>query len=95
MPAYFVVRCTYGDMDHYHRYEKLAGLAITEFNGRFLITGKGETVQKESGKHKKTVVVEFDSIETALTCYHSQTYQQALKEIALSAERDFVIVEGL
>jgi len=40
-------------------------------------------------------VVEFDSMEAALTCYRSETYQQALKEIALSAERDFVIVEGL
>ena len=28
MLTYFVVRCTYGDMDHYHGYEKLAGKAI-------------------------------------------------------------------
>ena len=44
MPAYFVVRCTYSDMDQYNQ---------------------------------------------------GEVYQQALKEIALSAERDLVIVEGL
>jgi uncharacterized protein (DUF1330 family) len=40
------------------------------------------------------VVVRFPSVEDAERCYHSPTYQQALKFAHASAERDLCIIEG-
>ena len=69
--------------------------AVKEFNGEFLITGKGVQNQKESGTLPKSVVVKFDSYKDALSCYKCSAYEQALSFIENSSDRDFVIVEGL
>jgi uncharacterized protein (DUF1330 family) len=41
------------------------------------------------------VIVEFDSLQTAIACRESPAYQAALKAFDDAAERDFRIVEGL
>jgi uncharacterized protein (DUF1330 family) len=49
----------------------------------------------ESGLQQGTVVVEFDSYETALAACESEAYKKALQALGSGAERDFRIVEGL
>ena len=95
MAAYFIVRCKYHDMDNYKKYAKAAAQAVNAFKGRFLVTGKGVQSQKESGQYPKTVIVEFETMEIAIACYECELYQEALSHIEHSADRDFVIVEGL
>ena len=95
MSGYFIVRCEYFNESEYMAYAKLASDAVKEFNGEFLITGKGSQNQKESGTLPKTVVVKFDSYEVALSCYQCSAYEKALNFIENSSDRDFVIVEGL
>jgi len=95
MSGYFIVRCEYFNESEYKAYAKLAADAVKEFNGEFLITGKGSQNQKESGTLPKTVVVKFDSFEDALSCYQCSAYEKALNFIENSSDRDFVIVEGL
>lgn len=95
MSGYFIVRCDYFDESEYKAYAKLAADAVKEFNGEFLITGKGVQNQKESGTLPKSVVVKFDSYKDALSCYKCSAYEQALSFIENSSDRDFVIVEGL
>ena len=92
MSGYFIVRCEYFNESEYMAYAKLAADAVKEFNGEFLITGKGSQNQKESGTLPKTVVVKFDSYEDALSWYQCRAYEQALNFIEDSSDRDFVIV---
>ena len=95
MAAYFIVRCKYHDMDDYKKYANAAAQAVKAFNGRFLVAGKGNQLQKEKGEYPKTVIVEFETMEIAIACYECEIYQEALSHIEHSADRDFVIVEGL
>ena len=95
MSGYFIVRCEYFNESEYKGYAKLAADAVKEFNGEFLVTGKGTQNQKESGTLPKTVVVKFDSYEDALSCYKCNAYEEALKFIEESSDRDFVIVDGI
>ena len=95
MAAYFIVRCKYYDLDDYKKYAKAAADAVKHFGGRFLVTGKGDQIQKESGEYPKTVIVEFETMEVANACYECEVYQEALSYIEHSADRDFVIAQGL
>ncbi len=95
MAAYFIVRCKYHDMDDYKKYANAAAQAVKTFNGRFLVTGKGNQLQKEKGEHPKTVIVEFKAMEIAIACYECELYREALTYLEHSADRDFVIAEGL
>ena len=95
MSAYFVVRCSYHKIDDYKNYAKAAAKAVSQFNGKFLVTGQGRQIQKETGQDPKTVIVEFETMNKAISCYESETYQKALSFIEHSSNRDFVIVEGL
>ncbi|SVB97181.1 uncharacterized protein METZ01_LOCUS250035 [marine metagenome] len=49
----------------------------------------------ENGNFERTVLVEFPNMEIAKEVYQSKGYQAALMIIESSADRDFVIVEGL
>ena len=48
----------------------------------------------EAGLQQRTVIVEFDSYEIALTARESESYQKALQALGSGAERDYRIVEG-
>ena len=82
-------------MDDYKKYANAAAQAVKAFNGRFLVTGKGNQLQKEKGEYPKTVIVEFETMEIANECYDCKIYQEALSYIEHSADRDFVIAQGL
>jgi uncharacterized protein (DUF1330 family) len=42
----------------------------------------------------RTVLVEFDSYEIAVTACESEIYRKAVEALGSGAERDFRIVEG-
>ena len=94
MKGYWIVRCRYNDQDAFETYASLATQVVAKNNGRFLIRG-GQQMQMENGNYERTVMVEFPSMDIAKEVYQSREYQEALKIIESSAERDFVIVEGL
>ena len=48
----------------------------------------------EAGLQQRTVIVEFDSYDIALTAHESESYQKALQALGSGAERDYRIVEG-
>jgi len=75
-------------------YGALAVPAVQAFGGRFL-TGSASQMQiHEAGLKQRTVVVEFDNYDIALTARKSEAYQKALQALGSGAERDFRIVEG-
>ena len=94
MKGYWIVRCRYTDQDAFKKYASLTTEVVAKNNGRFLVRG-GQQLQMENGHYERTVLVEFPNMEIAKEVYQSKEYRVALKVIESSADRDFVIVEGL
>jgi uncharacterized protein (DUF1330 family) len=75
-------------------YAKLAGPAIEAGGGRILARGTAARVY-EVGQLERTVIIEFDSIEHAISVHESPGYQAALAALAGGAVRDVRIVSGV
>jgi uncharacterized protein (DUF1330 family) len=74
-------------------YAKLATPAIQAGGGHFI--ARGTPYRKyEAGLDQRTVVIEFDSVQSAVATYESPAYQAALKVLGSAAERDIRILEG-
>ena len=76
-------------------YAKIAAPALAAAGGRFLARGMAAKTM-EQGLMQRTVLIEFDSMEKAVTAYDSRDYKKALAALGKdAAERDIRIVEGL
>jgi uncharacterized protein (DUF1330 family) len=76
-------------------YAALARPAVQSLGGRFLTGSTSRIEAHEAGLQQSTIVVEFDSYNTALAAHKSEAYQKALQALGAGAERDFRIVEGV
>jgi uncharacterized protein (DUF1330 family) len=56
-------------------YAELAEPALQPFGGRFLTRTSSKVHPHEGGLQQRTVIVEFDSYETALAAYGSEAYK--------------------
>jgi uncharacterized protein (DUF1330 family) len=75
-------------------YAKLATPAIEAGGGRFLARGSAARVF-EAGRNERCVIIEFDTVDKAISTYESPAYQAAVKLLEGAAERDVRIAEGL
>lgn len=75
-------------------YAKLAGPAIAPFGGRYLARGTAAAAF-EAGLKQRIVISEFPSVEQAIAAHDGPAYQEALRVLGDSADRDIRIVEGL
>ena len=76
-------------------YGALAVQVIDSFGGRILSRATGRSQAHEAGLAQRTVLVEFDSYDRAVSAYDSEAYKKALQALGSGAERDFRIVEGM
>ena len=75
-------------------YSKLARPAIIEAGGRFLAAADADlTFEADGGK--RTVLIEFDSLEAARTAYESPAYTEALRVLDGAVVREVRIVPAL
>ena len=74
-------------------YAKLAGPALTAGGGRFLARGMPSVVY-EAGLKERAVLIEFDSVEQAVSAHDSPGYQEALRALGNGAKRDIRIIEA-
>lgn len=88
--AYRAVR----DPEALAAYAKLAGPALQAAGGRFLVRGPPARVY-EGGLDQRVVVIEFDSVAQAIAAHDSPGYQQALRALGNTADRDLRIVDGV
>jgi uncharacterized protein (DUF1330 family) len=72
-------------------YAKLSAPAIVGGGGRVLARGTAVKAY-EAGQLERTVVIEFDSVEHAITVHDSPAYQEALKALDGGAIRDMRVV---
>ena len=95
MKAYWIAHVDIADPDHYSQYTQRAPKAFAEFGGRFLARGgRSETMEGRKAP-QRSVVIEFDTYEQALACYHSSEYQEAKGHREGVARAEVIIVEGV
>jgi len=75
-------------------YAKLALPAIEAGGGRFLARAPATKVY-EAGLPERTVLIEFDSVDQAVTTHDSPAYQAALAALDGGVVRDLRIVAGV
>ncbi len=94
--AYWVV--TYRSVKNpeaWQAYAKLAAPALAAAGGKFLIRNKPAKIY-ESGLNERVVLVEFDSLEQAISAHDTPGYKEALKALGTgNIERDMRVVEGV
>jgi uncharacterized protein (DUF1330 family) len=74
-------------------YAKLAGSAVLSAGGRNVVRGMPAKTF-EAGLERRTIVVEFDSLATAISAYEGPAYQAARKLLSDTVVRDTRIIEG-
>jgi uncharacterized protein (DUF1330 family) len=75
-------------------YAKLGAPALVKAGGRFLARGNPTQIY-DAGMNQRTVLLEFDSVAQAIAAHESAEYQEALRALGTSVDRDLRIVEGL
>ena len=75
-------------------YAKLARPVIEAAGGGLIIRGNPARTY-EAGVNEPAIVVEFESLEKAISVYESEGYQRALKVLDNKVKRDFRIMEGM
>ena len=93
--GYWIGRVDVHDPEAYKKYVAANAVALEKYGAKFLVRG-GAFENPEGSSRSRNVVVEFESYEKALACYHSPEYQSAIgfrTENGVS-EGDIVIIEG-
>ena len=64
-------------------------------NGGRVIAGGAPARTYEDGRPSRLVLVEFESLQAAISAYESPDYQASLTHLVGAAERDVRVIEGL
>ena len=76
------------------RYASVAVPVIEAHGGRILARGNALKAY-EAGLIERLVIIEFDSVQSAIATYESPEYQAAVAILRGFAERDVRIIPGL
>ena len=89
-----VIYKSISDQSKLDSYAKLSGPAVKKAGGKIL--GRGLPLEvKEYGKKTRTVLIEWNTIEEAMKCYHGDDYQKAISKLDNSAKREFRYIESV
>ena len=93
LKGYWLVQIDVTDPEGYKPYQDAASAAFSVFGARYLVRG-GRYEIMEGRARSRNVVVEFPSYDTALACYRSPEYQDAIQYLKAGCEVDLVIIGG-
>jgi len=82
------------NQEQFAAYAKLAGPAIQAAGGKFLIRGNPAKVY-EAGLNQRVVMIEFDSVQQAITAHDGAAYQEALRVLGDAVDREIRIAEAV
>lgn len=91
--GYWIASVTVDDPETYKKYVEGSAVAFKKYGAKFLARG-GEINALEGSPRARNVVIEFESVETALACYNSPEYQAAKEHRVPVASADIFIMEG-
>ena len=92
--GYWMAMVDITDPDGYLKYIAANKAAFDKYGAKFVVRG-GEGQVLEGPAASRLVVIEFDSYQTALDCFHSPEYQAALAIRKQCSTAHFAIVEGV
>jgi len=92
--AYWIARVSVHDAEAYKDYVATAKPAFEQYGARFLARGGAHELAEGPGR-ARNVVIEFESLQAAQDCYHSEQYQKAKAIRQRCAEGEIVLVEGV
>lgn len=92
--GYWFVEATIHNPDQYKKYIEADSPVFEKWGGKFLVRG-GDSKLLEGQALERQVVLEFETYEKALACYHSDEYQAARQFRLDAADINVVIVEGV
>ena len=91
--GYWMATVNVTDPETYQKYIAANGAAFSRYGAKFAVRA-GRFTSPEGPTGNRHVLVEFESYETALACYNSPEYQEALKYRLAASTGHVVIVEG-
>ena len=91
--GYWIARVDVSDPEAYGAYVAANAKAFSKFGAKFLVRG-GRFEAVEGTHRSRNVVLEFADYETALACYRSPEYAEALVLRTNVATSDLIIIEG-
>ena len=91
--GYWVGRVTVRDENGYRRYVESNARAFARYGARFLVRG-GPFEAVEGQARPRNVVIEFPDYATALACYRSPEYAEAMAHRLDAADADIIVIEG-
>ena len=91
--GYWIARVDVTDPDRYKDYIAANAEAFKNYGAKFIVRG-GTFENPEGTSRSRNVVLEFESYDVALKCYHSPEYKHAMDIRKNTAIADIVIVEG-
>ncbi|MDU8609398.1 DUF1330 domain-containing protein [Pseudomonas syringae group sp. 247E2] len=94
MKAYWIAHVDVTDPQQYTEYTQRAPAAFVLFGGKFLARGGRSEALEGRATPQRTVIIEFESYEQAVACYHSPQYHNAMSHRQGAAKAEIVIVEG-
>ncbi len=91
--GYWIALVDVHDTAAYDLYRQANAAPFAEYGARFLARGGPQEVV-EGQARKRSVILEFPTIEAARACYASPGYQAAKALRLNAADGDIIIVEG-
>jgi uncharacterized protein (DUF1330 family) len=91
--GYWIARVEVTDPAGYEQYRQANAAPFARYGARFLVRG-GSFEVAEGGAKSRNVVIEFDSYEQAVACFHSPEYQHAKSLRQNAAFSDLIIIQG-
>jgi uncharacterized protein (DUF1330 family) len=74
--AYWIAHVDIHNKETYAKYKEANAIAFAKYGARFVVRGGEQTIEEGDSK-PRTVVIEFEDLETAQKCYRSEEYQKA------------------
>ena len=91
--GYWMAMIDVRDPEVYKQYIEANAVAFAKYGAKFTVrAGRHENPEGPTGN--RHVLVEFDSYDRAVECYHSLEYRRASKFRLAASTGHFVIVEG-
>ena len=94
MAAYIIANVDVTDPEQYKAYQQLSTHAMKTHNVKLLARG-GETLALEGNAPKRTVVLEFETMEAAEAFYNSPEYLAARQARENAAHMTMYVVQGV
>ena len=91
--GYWIARIDVTDPERYKDYIAANAQPLKKYGARFLVRA-GRFENPEGSSRARNVVIEFPSYQTALDCWKSPEYQEAIKLRQPVSTGDLTIIEG-